>query len=88
MNITDLFKIEICYLKEGNKKVPKKGRIIAVATYMDKRRVCFLIEGEKCGRWFPEEELTGKIPNKEAIEKEFIKAINFGRNVNLQKILV
>jgi hypothetical protein len=85
MNTKDLFKIETCYLKDNNKKFSKKGKVIAVSIYIDKRRVCFLIEGEKRGRWFSEEEITEKTPDQEVIEKEFIKTINFGKNVNLHK---
>jgi|GEM_PF-7044955 len=77
MNIEDLFKIKICYLDE-NQKLKNNGEVIAVSTYVDKRRVCFLIEGEKRGRWFSEKELTGTDPDKEEIKKEFIRLVEPG----------
>ena len=78
VNIKDLFKIKVCDLKEENQEVQKRGEVIAVSTYVDKRRICFLIEGEKRGRWFSEEEITKISPDKEAIKKEFIQSIGFG----------
>lgn len=48
-----LFSQTICYVNgEG-----KKGKVIAISEYVDRRRVCFLFKGATIGQWFPESSL-------------------------------
>lgn len=77
MKIEELFKITQIPDYNGNQqKVTKKGKVLAVSTYVDKRRVCFQIEGEKNGKWFTEEEITGTPSDQEEIKKEFSRLIH------------
>ncbi len=66
----DLFSQTTCYIN-GN---PKNGKVLAVATYVDCRRICFQLEGENRGTWIPESALVGEevgeeiVPSKIPIE--------------------
>lgn len=51
-----LFEQNTCYIQDE----PKKGKVLAVATYHTHRRVCFRIEGEKWGTWVDENYLFSK----------------------------
>jgi hypothetical protein len=66
MNIEDIFKKQTCYFNGEE----KKGKVLAVSTYVNRRRVCFQIEGEKKGEWFLESELFGTSSENEVIQKE------------------
>lgn len=48
-----LFSQAICYVNgEG-----RRGKVIGISEYVDRRRVCFLFEGATIGEWFPESAL-------------------------------
>lgn len=66
MNIEDIFKKQTCYFNSEE----KKGKVLAVSTYVNRRRVCFQIEGEKKGECFLESELFGTSSENEVIQKE------------------
>jgi hypothetical protein len=54
MKTDDLFQQTTCYLN-GDKK---GGKVIAVSTQLERRRVCFQIKGEPIGQWMPDLALT------------------------------
>ncbi len=51
--------------------VVKEGRVIAIATYVDRRRICFLLNGETIGQWVPEEALYG-LASSSQVQKEAV----------------
>ena len=62
----DLFSQTTCYIN-GH---PKNGKVLAVATYVDRRRICFQFEGENRGTWIPESAFVGEeiVPSNIQIE--------------------
>ena len=62
----DLFSQTTCYIN-GH---PKNGKVLAVATYVDCRRICFQLEGENLGTWIPESAFVGEeiVPSNIQIE--------------------
>lgn len=63
----DLWKPTTCYFGA----VVKEGRVIAIATYVDRRRICFLLNGETIGQWVSEEALYG-IASSSEVQKEAV----------------
>ena len=61
----DLWKATSCYFGER----VEEGRVLAIATYVDRRRICFLLNGKTIGQWVPEESLYGSASSVKA-EKE------------------
>lgn len=53
----DLWKATSCYFGER----VEEGRVLAIATYVDRRRICFLLNGKTIGQWVPEESLYGSV---------------------------
>lgn len=76
-----LWQATTCYV--GGKL--EKGRVIAISTYVDRRRICFQLNGEEVGQWVPEEAVYLSISSLEA-EKEAQKEANNDVNT-LVKIL-
>jgi hypothetical protein len=61
----DLWKATSCYFGER----VEEGRVLAIATYVDRRRICFLLNGKTIGQWVPEESLYGCVSSLK-VEKE------------------
>lgn len=61
----DLWKATSCYFGER----VEEGRVLAIATYVDRRRICFLLKGKTIGQWVPEESLYGCVSSLK-VEKE------------------
>ncbi len=61
-----LFKQTICYINgEG-----KRGEVIGIAEFVERRRVCFLLENETIGQWFPESALFVNDPSTTLSENQ------------------
>jgi len=61
----DLWKATSCYLGDR----VEEGRVLAIATYVDRRRICFLLNGKTIGQWVPEESVYGCVSSLK-VEKE------------------
>ncbi|MEG4074416.1 hypothetical protein QUA30_17250 [Microcoleus sp. Pol14C2] len=61
----DLWKATSCYFGER----VEEGQVLAIATYVDRRRICFLLNGKTIGQWVPEESLYGSVSSFK-VEKE------------------
>ncbi|MEP6490421.1 hypothetical protein NDI43_22430 [Microcoleus vaginatus GB2-A3] len=61
----DLWKATSCYFGER----VEEGRVLAIATYVDRRRICFLLNGKTIGQWVAEESLYGSVSSFK-VEKE------------------
>ena len=64
----DLWKATTCYFGA----VVKQGRVIAIATYVDRRRICFLLNDETIGQWVSEEALYGLASPSSQVKKEAV----------------
>jgi len=63
----DLWKATTCYFGER----VEEGRVIAIATYVDRQRICFLLNGKTIGQWVPEEALYG-LASSSQVQKEAV----------------
>ncbi|MEG4453529.1 hypothetical protein [Microcoleus sp. N9_A1] len=61
----------------------EEGRVLAIATYVDRRRICFLLKGKTIGQWVPEESLYGSVSSVKA-EKETQKEAKDDVNTLIQ----
>lgn len=80
----ELQKYKICNF-EGKER---SGAVIALCTYVETQRVCFLLEGDKMGTWMPVSSLVGiKSESKETEEKVKIEqnAYQDAKVITLQK---
>ena len=77
----DLWKATSCYFGER----VEEGRVLAIATYVDRRRICFLLNGKTIGQWVPEESLYGSASSVKA-EKETQKEAKDDVNTLIQII--
>jgi len=71
----DLWKATSCYFGER----VEEGRVLAIATYVDRRRICFLLNGKTIGQWVPEESLYGyvsSLKNEKEAQKEAKDDVN------------
>lgn len=75
----DLWKATSCYFGER----VEEGRVIAIATYVDRRRICFLLNGKTMGQWVPEESLYGSVSSLK-VEKETQKEVKDDVNTLIQ----
>jgi hypothetical protein len=69
----DLWKATTCYFGV----VVKEGRVIAIATYVDRRRICFLLNGETIGQWVPEEALYGLASSSKVKKEAVSRSVSF-----------
>ncbi|MEG4328174.1 hypothetical protein [Microcoleus sp. herbarium5] len=75
----DLWKATSCYFGER----VEEGRVLAIAAYVDRRRICFLLNGKTIGQWVPEESLYGSVSSVKA-EKEAQKEAKDDVNTLIQ----
>jgi hypothetical protein len=71
----DLWKATSCYF--GNRV--EEGRVLAIATYVDRRRICFLVNGKTIGEWVSEEHIYGSVSSlkvKNETKKEAQNNVN------------
>jgi len=71
----DLWKATSCYFGER----VEEGQVLAIATYVDRRRICFLLNGKTIGQWVPEESLYGyvsSLKNEKEAQKEAKDDVN------------
>jgi hypothetical protein len=57
--------------------VVKEGQVIAIATYVDRRRICFLLNGETIGQWVSEEALYGLAPSSQVQKEAVSPSVSF-----------
>ena len=66
----DLWKATSCYFGDR----VEEGEVLAIATYVDRRRICFLLNGKTIGQWVAEESLYGSVSSFK-VEKETQKEV-------------
>ncbi|MEG3833234.1 hypothetical protein [Microcoleus sp. Z1_C3] len=75
----DLWKATSCYFGDR----VEEGQVLAIATYVDRRRICFLLKGKTIGQWVPEESLYGSVSSFK-VEKEAQKEAKDDVNTLIQ----